>query len=293
MNPYRKALLQLHFTVVLFGFTGILGRLITLAEGPLVWYRMLIASLGFLVLPRFWKAIGLVPKQKIWAVALTGGIVALHWIAFFGSIKYSNVSFALCMLATSSLFAAVVEPLVLRRRISWMEVLLGLLVLPGIFIIFRFSAFYPLGMVLGLASAFLAALFATLNKTFVPHMRPTAISFIELSAGFVLLSAAMPLYLHWRPEVQLAITTWADLGWLLVLGLVCTTLAYVLALDVLKELSAFTSALAVNMEPIYTMVLAALLFGENKELGWGFYLGAGMILSAILLNGYLRGRRMA
>lgn len=291
MNTQQQAQVKLHFTVLIFGFTAILGRLISLDEGPLVWYRMLIASIGFLVLPRFWQAIKTVKRKDAIKVALTGGIVAIHWVTFFGAIKYSNVSFALCMMASASFFTAVIEPIIQRKPFSVKEVLLGLMVLPGIYIVFQFSEFYLEGMILGLVSAFLAALFGTLNKTFVVKMRPVAVSFIELSAGFLILSVLLPIYFYYLPDATMQITNGLDILWLLILGVVCTTMAFIFSVDVLKELSAFTSALAINLEPIYGMILAIIIFQENEELGGNFYIGAGLIIMAILLNGLIKNRK--
>ncbi len=291
MEAKQAALVKLHFTVFIFGFTAILGRLITLEEGPLVWYRMLIASAGMLVLPRFWKGIRTVKPRDAVKVALTGGIVAIHWVTFFGAIKFSNVSFALCMMATASLFTAILEPLIFRKAFSLKEILLGLLVLPGIFLVFQFSKFYLEGMVLGLISAFLAALFGTINKTFASKMKPVAISFIELFTGFLMLSALLPLYFNYRPDATLEITNNLDIIWLLILGIVCTTMAFIFSVDVLKELSAFTTALAINLEPIYGIILAIIIFKENEELGGNFYFGAGLIVLAIILNGILKNRK--
>ncbi|MFY0671910.1 MAG: DMT family transporter [Bacteroidia bacterium] len=291
METKQAALVKLHFTVFIFGFTAILGRLITLEEGPLVWYRMMIASAAMLFLPRFWKGIKTVKPRDGIKVALTGGVVAIHWVTFFGAIKFSNVSFALCMMATASFFTSILEPIILKRPFSKKEILLGLMVLPGIFLVFQFSTFYLNGMVLGLVSAFLAALFGTLNKTFATKMKPIAISFIELFTGFIILSILMPLYLHYRPDATLAITEQMDIIWLLILGVVCTTLAFIFSVDVLKELSAFTTALAINLEPIYGIILAIIIFKENEELGGNFYIGAGLIVLAILLNGIIKNRK--
>ncbi|MGB0431081.1 MAG: DMT family transporter [Bacteroidia bacterium] len=291
MEAKQAALLKLHLTVLIFGFTAILGRLISLDEGPLVWYRMMIASAGMLFLPRFWKAIKTVKIRDGIKVALTGIVVAIHWVTFFGAIKFSNVSFALCMMATASFFTSILEPLILKKPFSLKEVLLGLMVLPGIFLVFQFSTFYFTGMVLGLVSAFLAALFGTLNKTFVSKMKPVAVSFIELFTGFIVLTLLMPIYLHFRPDATLEITNNLDIVWLLILGIICTTMAFIFAIDVLKQLSAFTSALAINLEPIYGIILAIFIFQENEELGGNFYIGAGLIISAVLINGIIRNRK--
>jgi len=291
VNAKQIATAKLHLAVFIFGFTAILGRLITLDEAPLVWYRMLIATVGLLFLPRFWKGIKTIKFRQGIKVALTGGIVAIHWVTFFGSIKFSNVSFALCMLATSSLFTSILEPLVLRKPFSIKEILLGLLVLPGIFIVFQFSQFYFWGMVLGLISAFLASLFGTINKTFAHKVKPVVVTFLELSTGFLILSALLPLYFFYRPESTLIISNNYDILWLMILGIVCTTFAFILSVDVLKELSAFTTSLAINLEPIYGIILAIIIFKENQELDTKFYLGAGLIVLAIVLNGVLKNRK--
>lgn len=292
MKKKNIALFKLHLAVVIFGFTAIFGKLITLDEGPLVWYRMLIASIGLLFLPRLWKGLREINKRDAIKVALTGGIVALHWVTFFGSIKLSNVSVALCMMATSSLFTSILEPLILKKDFSLKEVLLGLMVLPGIFIIFQISYGYVLGMAVGVLSAFLAALFGSINKTFADKVRPVTVSFLELSTGFLILSLLMPLYLYWKPEATLAITQMSDFWWLLVLGIVCTSFAFLLIVDVLKEVSAFTTALAINLEPIYGIVLAIFILNENKDLSTNFYLGAALIIGAVLLNGVFRNKEL-
>lgn len=290
MNPRQLSLVKLHTAVLLFGFTAILGRLITLDEGPLVWYRMLITSLSLLFLPRMWKALKGISAKNALKVALTGGVVAIHWVAFFGAIKLSNVSVALCMMATASLFTSILEPIILKKPFQIKEILLGLMVLPGIFIVFQFSGLYIAGMLMGIFSAFLAAVFGTLNKTFVAKMKPVAITFIELSSGFLILSALMPLYFYAKPATSLLIEQPLDLVWLLILSILCTTVAFLLSVDVLKELSAFTTSLAINLEPIYGIILAAFIFKENEELNGNFYLGATLIISAVLLNGFLKRR---
>lgn len=293
MKKKNIALFKLHLAVVIFGFTAIFGKLISLDEGPLVWYRMLIASIGLLFLPRLWKGLKEISRRDAVRVALTGGIVAFHWVTFFGSIKLSNVSVALCMMATSSLFTSILEPLIIKKKFSLKEVLLGLMVLPGIFIIFQISYEYLLGMAVGVLSAFLAALFGSINKTFADKVRPVTVSFLELSTGFLILSLLMPLYLQWKPEATLAITQSSDLLWLLILGIVCTSFAFLLLVDVLKELSAFTTSLAINLEPIYGIVLAIVILNENKDLSINFYIGALLIVSAVLLNGLFRNRELS
>lgn len=292
MKKKQIALFKLHLAVIIFGFTAVFGKLITLDEGPLVWYRMLIASIGLLFLPRLWKGLREIKRKDAIKVSLTGGIVALHWVTFFGGIKLSNVSVALCMMATSSLFTSILEPIILKKKFSIKEVLLGLMVLPGIFIIFQISYEYILGMAVGVLSAFLAALFGSINKTFADKVRPVTVSFLELSTGFVFLSLLMPLYMYWKPDATLIITEQSDLMWLIVLGIVCTSFAFLLIVDVLKDLSAFTTALAINLEPIYGILLAIVILKENKILSINFYIGATLIVAAVLLNGLLKNREI-
>ena len=251
---------------------------------------MLFTSVSLLFLPRMWKALRQVKRKNGIKVALTGGIVALHWVAFFGAIKLSNVSVALCMMATMSLFTALLEPLLLKKPFELKEILLGLMVLPGIYIVFQFSGLYVAGMLVGILSALLAATFGSLNKTFVAKVKPIAITFIELSSGFVILSLLMPLYFYFKPETSLLIDQPLDWVWLLILSILCTTVAFLLSVDALKELSAFTTSLAINLEPIYGIILAAFIFKENEELNANFYIGAALIVSAVLLNGIIKRR---
>lgn len=237
-----------------------------------------------------WRALREMPLQYLLKLILTGGVVAVHWVTFFGAIKLSNVSVALCMMSTATVFTAILEPLLLKKKFDKRELLLGLMILPSIYIVFQFSGYYLAGMMAGIISAFLASLFGTLNKAYVQKVKPIAITFVELSAGFLILSLLLPIYFYFKPESTLMIHEEIDWLWLLILSICCTTVAFLLSVDVLRHLSAFTTSMAINLEPIYGIVLAAFIFNEHQELNTKFYLGAALIVCAVLLNGFIKKR---
>jgi drug/metabolite transporter (DMT)-like permease len=280
----RNAYLQIHIAIFLWGFTAILGRWITLREVPLVWYRVLITCFGLLFIPGVLKGLRALTKKNIVIFAGIGCLIALHWIAFYGSIKYSNVSVALSGLATTSLFTSFVEPLILRKKVRLVEVVLGLLVIAGIYVIFNATPDnFRTGFIMGLISALLAAIFSVLNKKYVNDAAPASITFTELAGGFLFLSLLLPFYLQLFPGTSLIPTT-SDWFNLVVLSWLCTAFTMILALKSLKHLTAFASNLSLNLEPVYGILLAWVIFGENKELSGNFYLGTIIILVSIFLH---------
>jgi drug/metabolite transporter (DMT)-like permease len=285
----RRAYAELHTAVILFGFTAILGRLITLEEGVLVWYRMGITTLSLLLFPGLLRRMTALPRRDLLRLAGIGVIVALHWVTFFGSIKASTVSVALSCLGASTLFTAMLEPLLLRRKPHAEEFLLGLLIVPGMYLVHRFTGSYGLGIALGLISAALAALFGTLNKREIARRDALTITLAELGSGWLFLSLALPLWsLRYPPQ-----SWWPaplDWLWLGLLALLCTTLAYVLTLRALGVLTPFITSLAINLEPVYGILLAMAVFGEHRELSPGFYAGAALVLSAVLIHPWLSAR---
>ncbi len=281
MDSVKKAYLQLHLAVFLFGFTAILGDLISLSAVVLVWWRVLITSISLLFLIQFGKALLKIPRKLILQYMGIGVLVAIHWITFFGSIKYSNASICLVCMATASFFTAFLEPLIFRQKVKTYEILLGLMVIPGMMLIVNsIQTDMMLGVWIGLISAFLAALFATLNKKLVDKAEPFSITFLELGSACLFISCCLPFYFSANPELAF-LPVGMDWLYLLILALLCTTLAYILALVALKHLSAFASNLTVNLEPVYGIILAWLILNENEELNVGFYLGCGMILLAV------------
>jgi drug/metabolite transporter (DMT)-like permease len=279
----KKAFIQLHIAVLLAGLTGILGKLITLNEGLLVWYRLLITAVSLWVLALLRRQDIQIGRRDIWRIFGIGGIAALHWVAFYGSIKYSNVSIGLLCFSAIGFFTAIIEPLLMRHRLDWVELLLGLLVIAGIFLIFQVDPHYKTGIGIGLVSALLAALFPVLNKRILRRVPAATVTLYELSGGFLVLTVLMPLYLWLFPAPSL-LPGWADLGWLLILSWACTVLAFNLGMLALEKISAFTVSLSYNLEPIYGILLAFVLFREDKYLNKGFYLGLLIILSSIVLQ---------
>lgn len=280
----RRSILQLHIAVMLAGFTGVLGRLITLNEGLLVWYRMLFSLAGLLILSLF---TGGVPrtssKSSLWRLLGTGSLVAMHWVFFYGSIKYANVSVGLVCFSSICFFTALLEPLMLRRRVVPVELLLGLLVMAGIWLIFRFDTDYRIGIVLGMVSSLLAALFTVLNKRWLATESPQTVNFYEMAGGWLSLSLLLPLHTAFFPPDHWLPTT-SDLLWLLVLSLACTVVAIRLSLNALQEVTSFTVNLTYNLEPVYGIMLAFLIYGENRYLGTGFYAGLSIITLSVLLQ---------
>jgi drug/metabolite transporter (DMT)-like permease len=279
----KKAFIRLHIAVLLAGFTGILGRLISLNEGLLVWYRLLFTAVTLWLLALLRRQDIRIDRRDLWRIIGIGGIAALHWVAFYGSIKYSNVSVGLLCFSAIGFFTAIIEPLVMGHRLDWVELFLGLLVIVGIFLIFQVDPHYKTGIAIGLLSALLAALFPVLNKRILKRVTAEKVTLYELSGGFLVLTILMPLYLWLFPAPSL-LPGWADLGWLLVLSWACTVLAFNLGLLALEKISAFTVSLTYNLEPVYGILLAFLVFREDKYLSGGGYLGLGIILGSIVLQ---------
>lgn len=279
----KKALLYLHIAVFLAGFTGVLGRLISLNESLLVWYRLLFTSLSMSLLflwQRSFPTVSLSGMIKIFGV---GAIVALHWVSFYGSIKYSNVSVALVCFSTLSFFSAILEPLIARKKISPVEVLLGLITIFGVYLIFHFDARYKKGIIFGIVSAVLASLFTILNKKLLSRYPPRTVTFYELTGGFVVLSFILPLYLHLL-RVPFSLPQGWDWPWLLFLSLLCTVLAFYLSLTALASVSSFTVNLTYNLEPVYGIILAFVIYKENKNLHASFYAGLSLIFIAVFIQ---------
>jgi drug/metabolite transporter (DMT)-like permease len=284
----KKAFTQLHIAVLLAGFTGILGKLITLNEGLLVWYRLLLSTLALWIIALVRRRVAAVPMTRpaprdILRIFGVGCIAALHWVAFYGSIKYSNVSVALVCFSSIGFFTALVEPLVFRHRVDKVELLLGLLVIAGIFFIFRVDPHYKTGILIGLVSSLLGCLFPVLNRRILQRVPAAAVTLYELTGGFLFLTVLMPLYLHLFPSDHL-IPGAGDWAWLLVLSLVCTVLAFSLSMHALRKISAFTVNLSYNLEPVYGILLAFVVFREDKYFKSGFYVGLFWILLAIGLQ---------
>ena len=279
----KKAFIQLHIAVLLAGLTGVLGKLISLNEGLLVWYRLLLTAPSLWLLAFLRKQSVRIDGRDVWRIFGIGGIAALHWVAFYGSIKYSNVSVGLLCFSAIGFFTALIEPLVMGHRIDFIELLLGLLVIVGIFFIFQVDPHFKAGIAVGLLSALLGSLFPVLNKRILKRVSAENVTLYELSGGFLVLTLLMPLYLYVFPSPRL-MPNLSDWGWLLVLSWACTVLAFNLSMSALQRISAFTVNLSYNLEPVYGILLAFLLFREDKYLNTGFYIGFCLILLSIILQ---------
>ena len=279
----KKALLALHAAIFLAGFTGILGRLITLNEGLLVWWRLFITSCTLAIFFLFTGGLQKVPLYLHLRILATGAVVALHWVFFYGSVKYANVSVALVCFSAIGFFSAFLEPLILRKRTDWIEVLYGTLAIAGIWLIFHFDKQYKLGVSLGIISSLFAALFPVLNKKLIDHVSPQSLTFYELTGGLIVLTLGMPFYLRAFPEDRI-LPAAGDFLWLLVLSWFCTVLAFNLSLQALKKISPFTVNLSYNLEPVYGITLAFIVYDEHEYLNSGFYYGLLLILLTVILQ---------
>jgi drug/metabolite transporter (DMT)-like permease len=276
---------MLHFIVLIWGFTAILGLLISLPSLELVFYRTLIAALGVAFLAFFTKKSLVVPFSQLLKIAGVGVLISLHWIFFFWSARLSTASVCLAGMATTSLWTAFLAPVLNRTKIKWYEVALGLLVVAGLLVIFQFETGYWFGLAMALVSAFLAALFSVLNGRLTMRHSPYQITFYEMAAAALFALAFMPIYASFLPEGQTVQWAWKGLDWfwLFLLGGVCTVYAFSVSVELMKRVPVFTINLTINLEPVYGILLAVLVFGESEKMTPQFYLGAFIILVAVLL----------
>lgn len=279
----KKAFIQLHIAVLLAGLTAILGKLINLNEAWIVWWRLLLTIFCLWTLLYFRRELIKINFKDVLKLFGVGGIIALHWLFFYGSIKYSNVSVGVTCLSAIGFFTAILEPVIRRRQIDIVEVLLGLLAIAGIYLIFDFFPEFKVGIIFGIISALLACLFPILNKTILNRFSSKIVTTYEMTGGLIVLSCVMPFYLSYYPAPYF-IPTFSDWFWLIILAVFCTVFAFILSLNSLKHLSAFTTNLSYNFEPIYSIIMAFIIFHENKFLGAGFYYGFLLILLAVTLQ---------
>lgn len=283
----KKAFIQLHIAVFLAGFTGILGRLISLNEGMLVWYRLLITAVTMWILFGFLKKIQKIPATDILKLTGIGVIATLHWLTFYGSIKYSNVSVALVCFSAVGFFTALLEPLVVGKRINWIDMSLGLMTIAGIYIIFHFDVQYKTGIILGLIAAVTAALFPIYMRQCLQRgINAETILTWQQTGGFIILSALLPFYLRQFPVANF-LPGMEDFLWLLVLSWLCSVVAFQFSTNALKRLSAFTVNLTYNIEPVYGILLAFIVYKENKLLSKWFYIGFAIIAVALIAHIFL------
>jgi drug/metabolite transporter (DMT)-like permease len=279
----KKAFLQMHTAVFLWGFTGVLGRAISLDSIWLVWYRLLITVISLWVLYFFLKKIRKISLPSALTIGGIGFILVLHWICFYASIKYANVTIALTCLSTTALLSSLLEPLVLRKRFDAFEIILGLFAIAGIVIIYNTHVQFSVGIVIGLLSAVLTVLASVLNKKIVDRYQPEQITLYQLTGGFLGLTVLLPFVYFFFPSNQLFPTN-MDWLWLFILSWVCTIFTFFLSIRCLKKLSAFTLNLTLTLEPVYGIFLAFLIYKENKLLSNWFYIGFALIAIAVVFH---------
>jgi drug/metabolite transporter (DMT)-like permease len=284
-----KYFLQLHLIVFIWGFTAILGALISVDAVPLVWFRMFLAVFFILLYFIVTKKKFSIDKKSLLKFLFTGTIIALHWITFFKAIKVSNISIALVTMSTGAFFTSLIEPIFFRRKIKLIEILLGLLVVCGLYIIFSFETQYYLGIIYALISAFLAALFSVLNGIFVKKTDADVISFYQLFFGVVFVTVFLFFTDSFTADFfDLKASDWF---YLLILSSICTAYAFIVSVKIMKYLTPYTVMLTVNLEPIYAIILALLIFGDKEKMKPEFYYGAFIVLFVVLLNGIIKNRR--
>jgi drug/metabolite transporter (DMT)-like permease len=279
----KKALVQLNTAVFLWGFTGVLGRAITLQSTMLVWWRLLITMISLWVLYLIQGKAKKIPVKDMLLISLIGTILALHWVCFYASIKLANVTIALTCLSTTALIAAVIEPLVLRKRFDPAEILLGTFAIVGIFIIYNTNLQFSAGIVIGLLSALLTVIVSVLNKKIIDRYPPENITLYQLTGGFLGLTVLLPAFSLFFPGEWLSPSR-LDWLWLVLLSWICTILTFFLYIRALKKVSAFTINLALTLEPVYGIILAFILYKEYKLLTKWFYVGFGLISLAVLFH---------
>ncbi len=290
MSPLVRAYILLHLAVLLFGFTAILGALISLPALSLVWWRVGIASISLLFFTRGFKFLTTLPRKQVLRFSGIGAIIAIHWVSFFASVKLAGASVCLVCMATTCFFLSLIEPLLFRKPFNRFDFFIAFLIVPGMALVVQnIDAERYGGVLAGLFSAFLAAVFSSLNKKYITRASVWNISWIEMTSALLTLSILLWIYqamagpLPWWPAK-------ADWAYLLILGVLCTTIAHAMSLFALHHVSAFALNLVINLEPVYGILLAMVLLKENKSLNAGFYTGAAVILIAVLSYPYLQKR---
>lgn len=282
ISGIQKAFNQLHLSVMLAGFTGLFGKLITLNEVDIVWYRMLFTSIILLV----FTGLPQVERKKLLQLGGCGALLGLHWMLFYGSIKASNVSIGVICYSLVGFFTAIIEPIIYRKKISTIEILFSLITVLGLLCIFSFDARYRYGISIGVLSSFVAALYGVCNKKVSVGVKTRTVLFYQMSAGLVVVSMIIPFYLMMFPAHQdvLVIPEGSNLWWMLCHALFCTVAMYILQIQALRTLSAFTVNLTYNLEPCYTIAIAFIVFHEARELNFSFYIGIALILISVILQ---------
>lgn len=286
----KKSYLLLHLAVILAGFTGVFGKLISLNEGLLTWYRVFFSSIILFLIVTFFKTAKRITNKEKFAIAKVGILIAIHWVFFYASIKYSNISIGVVCYCLTSFFTAVFKPMMNKTKFKLSELSLSALTLLGISLIFHFDSFYKTGIVLGVISSAFGALYTINNERLVKQYDSRIINYYQMLGGTIGLGLLLPVYLHYFPSENL-VPGLKDTAYLLLLSLFCTVGLYTLFAEVLKVISAFTVNLTFNLEPIYAIIMAFLFFNESKELNFSFYAGLSLVMASVALQSLTLTRR--
>jgi len=283
VNSFKKSLIQLHLFVFLAGLTAPIGNLIQLNGLVLVFYRMLLTVIALIPIYLFQGSGIKVSFNEKMKLMLIGVLIAIHWVCFYGSIKLANVSIALVCISSVGIFTAILEPLINKSKFIWNDIFIGLLSLLGIFFIFQFDIHFRNGIIVGLLSALFASIFTIINKRLTSTYTTQTIQTFEMSGGLLFLTLVI-FVLNAYQKSAFILPTQSDWLWLVILALVCTVLANYLMLNALKKISAFTMNVTLNLEPVYGIIIAVILFDEHKQMGKGFYIGIVLIGISVLLQ---------
>lgn len=286
-NAKLKNYLHLHFLILIAGFTAILGELITIGATALVWYRMLIAAFLMWLYIKIAKIDIGVDAKTLLKFSGAGVIIALHWITFFEAIKQSNISITLAMFSTGAFFASFIEPLIQKRKIRGLEILFGVIVVFGVFLITQGELVYITGIILGIISAFFSSLFSVINGQFIKVHSATVISFYEFISGVLFLTLFLLIF-NGGFSKEFFVLSSSDWLYLFILASICTAYAFIGSIRVMRYISPYTVVLSYNLEPIYGIALAIMLFPETETMSSQFYMGAGLILGVVILEGLLK-----
>ncbi|WP_159474051.1 DMT family transporter [Chryseobacterium sp. 18068] len=286
----KKSYLILHIAVLLAGFTGVFGKLISLSEIPLVWYRVLFSSIFLFLSLKIFKVEKLKSSKEAFDVGKIGLFITIHWIFFYASIKYSNISIGVVCYCLTSFFTAIFEPLLNKTKYKFVQLFLSALTLLGISLIFHFDASYQIGIILGVISSAFAALYTIYNERLVQKYDSQIINYYQMLAGTLGLTVLLPFYYYLFPNEQF-IPNLKDTFYLILLALICTVGLYVLFAESLKKLSAFTVNLSFNLEPIYAIIIAFLFFDEGREVNTSFYFGLAFVIISVILQSIISRKK--
>lgn len=286
----KKSYLILHIAVLLAGFTGVFGKLISLSEIPLVWYWVLFSAMFLFLSLKIFKIEKLKSSKEAFNIGKNGLLITIHWIFFYASIKYSNISIGVVCYCLTSFFTAIFEPLLNKTKYKFVQLFLSALTLFGISLIFHFDASYQIGIILGIISSAFAALYTIYNERLVQKYDSQVINYYQMLAGTLGLTILLPFYYYFFPNEQL-IPNLKDTFYLILLALICTVGLYVLFAESLKKLSAFTVNLSFNLEPIYAIIIAFIFFDEGREVNTSFYFGLAFVIISVILQSIISRKK--